>query len=75
VVLLAQAADPATIFDYISQGGAVAVLVWIVLGAVREWWFPAAAYRRLERDRDEWKEIALRGVKAADKAVTLVERP
>lgn len=64
-----------TIIDLISQGGALALLVFVVVGAVREWWFTGAAYRRLEVERDEWKQMALRSLDTADRAVTLVERP
>lgn len=51
------------------------MLVFVVVGAVREWWFTGAAYRRLEVERDEWKQMALRSLDTADRAVTLVERP
>jgi len=64
-----------SIFQLVQQGGVVALLVWIVVGAVREWWFTAAAYRRLEAEKDEWKKMALRASATADKAVTLVEQP
>lgn len=53
--------------------GLLVALIWIVLGSLREWWFTGAAYRRIEKERDEWKDIALRSMDTADKAVTYLE--
>lgn len=53
--------------------GLLVALIWIVFGSIREWWFTGAAYRRVEKERDEWKEIALRSINATDKAVTYLE--
>ena len=53
--------------------GLLVALIWIVFGAIREWWFTGAAYRRIEKERDEWKQIALRSINTADKAVTYLE--
>ena len=64
-----------SITDLISSGGTIALLAWIVMGAIREWWFTGPAYRRLEMEKDQWKEMALRSLATADKAVTLAESP
>lgn len=72
--------------DLVRDGGAIAVLIWIVIGAVREWWHTDAAYKRQGADKDaqiaherkekeQWKEIALRSLNTTDKVVTQLEPP
>ena len=75
------------LFDLvIGPGGAVALLLIVVLGVQRGWWYPGSYVRRieaekderirkLEEDRDRWMEMALGLLKTADKAVTMVEPP
>lgn len=86
VVLAQTDIPPATLFDYVSDGGALALLIWIVIGASREWWFTRGSYLRLEaamklavekaeKERDEWKVIALRSLNTTDRAVTQLEPP
>lgn len=86
-LVLAQIPEPPTaIFDYVSRGGALAILVWITIGAVREWWFTSGAFHRMvkekdlqiskiEYERDEWKRIALRSLSTTDKAIGQLEPP
>jgi len=54
--------------------GLLIALIWVVLGVLRGWWVPGTLYRKMEQDRDEWKNVALRALTATEKAVTLVER-
>lgn len=75
-----------SIFSLVSEGGALALLIWIVIGASREWWFTKEAFHRMikdkdaqivkaEKDRDEWRSIALRSLNTTDKAVAQLEPP
>lgn len=47
-------------------------LIWALVGVLRGWWVPGKLYKNMEADRDEWKEIALKGIAVGEKAVRLV---
>lgn len=65
----------AELFSLLETGGTVALLVVVVFGAWKEWWVPGPAHKRrvteLTQERNEWKDMALRGVNATEKAVDL----
>lgn len=68
---LAQAIDTAiTPFgvpgDWILQGGAVGLLAFVALMVFLGWLVPARTYRVLERDRDYWREVALKAMGHTD---------
>ena len=56
------------IVDVITQGGVVGLLVLIVVGGWRRWYVWRWAWEELQRDRDEWKALALRGTGLAEAA-------
>lgn len=61
----------------IVNGGGIVLLVLVIgfLGAKpKPWWYFGHAYRALEQDRDEWKDMAIKGLSSAEKATTLAER-
>jgi hypothetical protein len=53
--------------------GLLVAMILAIMGVIRGWWVPGFWYREMVADRDEWKEMALRSINAADKAVTLAE--
>jgi hypothetical protein len=66
--------DPKTVLDIINTGGAVGAFILFFLAVGRGWFIPGQVYRDVKRDRDDWKEIALKGTDAARRAVTVAER-
>ena len=52
--------------DWIVQGGAVGLLGIVVLMIVMGKLLPISAVRQLERDRDYWREVALRSMGQTD---------
>jgi hypothetical protein len=57
------------LWGFIQVGGLPAGLFLALVGVFRGWWYPAYMYKDLERDRDEWKAIALQNMSVAS-AVT-----
>ncbi len=58
----------------VNSGGVVLLLVAALYGGFRGWWYYGAQYRALEKDRDEWKSLALRGANLAETATTIAAR-
>lgn len=52
--------------EWIVQGGAVAVLGMVALMVFMGWLVPMRTYRALERDRDYWREAALKSMGHTD---------
>jgi hypothetical protein len=57
------------IWDFIQTGGIAGLLFLALLGVFRGWWIPRHVFEDLERDRDEWKSIALQNMHVASTAV------
>jgi hypothetical protein len=58
----------------ISNGGVVGLFILFFVAVQKEWFVPGAQYKDLKQDRDDWKEIALTGTNAAERAIGLAER-
>ena len=54
--------------------GLLVALLWALFGVIRGWWVPGSYYRIMKKDRDEWKDIAIKGLSVGERAVTLIER-
>lgn len=52
--------------DWILQGGAVGLLTGVALMIFLGWLVPGRTYRALERDRDFWREAALKSLGQTD---------
>lgn len=52
--------------EWIVQGGAVAVLGMVALMIFLGWLVPQRVYRALERDRDFWREVAMKSMGHTD---------
>lgn len=48
--------------DWIVQGGAVGLLGAVALMVFLGWLVPRSTYRALERDRDHWRDAALKAI-------------
>jgi hypothetical protein len=57
--------------DLVNAGGVVVLLVGALFGGYKGWWVWGAQARAVEKDRDEWKALAMRSLTAADKATTV----
>lgn len=66
--------DVQQLLQIVNTGGVVALLMLIVVGIQRGWYVPSRYYDDIVKDRNEWKELALTGTRAAERAVTVVER-
>ena len=82
--LILFASDTTTVTDalrWISQGGILGVLVFILLGGYKKWWVWGWIYEdaeeratKAEKERDDWRDIALTGTSVAEKTVDLFKR-
>ena len=52
--------------EWIVQGGAVAILAAVALMVFLGYLVPHRTYRALERDRDYWRQVALKAMGHAD---------
>jgi len=58
----------------IREGGSLALLIFVVVGGMRGVYIWRWVYDKLEKDRDEWKRIALSSTTLADRAVEIAVR-
>jgi hypothetical protein len=56
-----------------SRSGVLTMLVLVVVGIHRQWWYPKWAYRSLEKDRDFWRDRWFKAADHADKAIDLAK--
>jgi hypothetical protein len=63
VIFESSALDPA---GAIQTGGVVAVLLTILVTGLKRMWVPGWRYQEVLKERDEWKEIALRSTNLAE---------
>lgn len=56
----------------VERLGLIGLLLLILIGGSRGWWVFGRTYLALERDRDLYRDIALRGTAAAEKASNAV---
>ncbi len=62
------------ILSVISDGGVLGLLILILYGLQKRWWVVGWAYDEVRTERDEWKELALSGTRAAERAVDLAQQ-
>lgn len=67
------------IIGWVRDGGVIAVLIIAVYGAFSEWWVTGRQYRRMVRERDDYKRelfdvlgLTDRATRALDKATAQV---
>lgn len=66
-------AELESIMSLLGKGGTTALLVMVLLGGFRRWWVFGWHYLEMQRDRDEWKALALRASMLADRVVSVAE--
>ena len=62
------------ILNFVDKGGTIGLLVVILIGGMRAWWVWGWLYREVVEEKNEWKDIALRGIISAEEAVDIVEK-
>ena len=67
--------DIADFIDLVQKGGITALVLMILIGGAKEWWVYGVTYRRLLRDRDEWRSIALSSTTMAEKSLDARSKP
>lgn len=58
----------------LGPGGALVLALFILFGGFRGWWVYGREYRIMVKDRDEWKDAALKGSRVAERAVDLAHK-
>lgn len=54
-------------WQFISQGGLGALAFVLLLGGAKRWWVFGWQAAQLEKERDEWKDLALRLLGATER--------
>ncbi len=69
------------IFKWITSGGIVGILAFVLIGGYKGWWVFGWQYRdvqdrikKAEQERDDWRDIALTGTSMAERTVDLFKR-
>lgn len=57
------------IWGFIQSGGIAALLFIALVGVFAGWWAPRHVVKALERERDEWKDVALQNMRIASTSV------
>jgi len=65
--------DPALV-TALSDLGTVALLLLILIAGARNWWVFGWHYEEIARERDAWREIALRGLGVAEQLLERLQR-
>ena len=55
----------------LSQIGLSGLLILVLIGGYRGWWYYGTTYRSVEKERDTWRTIALSGTNIAERVVIL----
>lgn len=69
------------LFKYLSQGGVLGLLIIMVYGGYKKWWVFGWIYQqsedrtsKAEKERDDWRDLALHGTNLAEQTVDLFRR-
>lgn len=65
-------------YALLNSGGLLAGLVLVLVGGWKQnpWWVFGREFRRVEEERDHWRDLAWKGVSVTEKAVdAAVDRP
>ena len=60
-------AELSGVLTFLNDAGLVGAAVIILVGLMRKWWVPGWFYTSIEKDKDEWKNIALRATGIAER--------
>jgi hypothetical protein len=58
-------------YSLLNSGGLLAGLILVLFGGwkANPWWVFGREFRRVEQERDHWRDIAWKGVNVTEKAV------
>lgn len=62
--------DPEALTTFLRDAGVIGVLVIIIVGGIKKLWVWGWQYREMERDRDFWRDTALRALNISEAAVS-----
>ena len=66
--------DITALYELVNKGGVGALLLIIVVAGIKRYWVPGWLYRQILKERDEWKQLALRGSSLATRIINEKER-
>lgn len=79
--ILASGLTISEFFKYLSQGGVLGLLGLLIFGGYRKWWVFGWQYKdaeerttKAEKERDDWRDLALHGTTLAEQTVDLFRR-
>lgn len=79
--ILAEGPTITDLLKYVSQAGVLGLLVIILFGGYKKWWVFGWIYReseertsKAEKERDDWRDLALHGTNLAEQTVDLFKR-
>lgn len=58
----------------VSTAGLPVIFVLIIYGLYKKWWVPGWLFRDVQKERDEYKELAFSATDLADKLATIRKR-
>lgn len=71
----------ADVLKLLSQGGVLGLLVYIIVGGYKQWWVWGWVHTeekertlKAEKERDDWRDLALHGTNLAEQTVDLFRR-
>lgn len=56
--------------DFVRDAGLVGLMAIFIYGGIKRWWVNGWVYDQIVIDRDQWRELALKGTDLANRAVT-----
>lgn len=62
--------DIGTMVEFLNEAGVVGIGTTIIVGLMRRWWVPGWMFTECEKEKDEWKNIALSLAGIAEKVTT-----
>lgn len=63
--------DAKALYDFVNTAGVLGLSLIIIVALLRGWVHTSKEFDNLRRDRDEWKQLALRGTGIVERAVSL----
>ena len=58
---------------YLNSGGVLGLLIVIVMGGARGWWYYGRTYDAKAAECEEWKKLALGSVDTIQEAIAVME--
>ena len=65
--------DVTTWLSFLNSGGVLGLLVVIVLGGSRGWWYYGHVYDAQIKKKEAWKQLALTGLASIKEVVDVIE--